>query len=567
MTLPARTFTGLLAGFAIRLWAGGDEVVVVYNTDVRPDSRLVAQHYTGKRAVPDRQVIGLSMPRDEGMTRTEFEKRLQEPLLAALEQRGLLTFHDQIVPATDNQPGRVVRLPVAATVRYVALCYGVPVRILEDAKPTGTNKTLLPAQRRAAAVDSELALLPALHQRLPVEGMLRNPFLGTEAMSRLDPKGGLLMVTRLDGPSGSVARNLVDNAMTAETHGLWGRAYFDARGLTKGGYKVGDDWIIAASAAARRHGFETTLNLEPATFGTGCPLPQVALYAGWYDQTPSGPFKQSTVEFMPGAIAYHIFSYSARSIRTADTWVGCLLDRGAAATVGFVTEPYLESTIEVGVWFSRLIESGATFGEATYAALPSLSWQTTVIGDPIYRPFPIRTDSSPTRPPALPESLVPWSRLREINLRLVRGDTPDRVAQSLARAPETRSSALLEQKVGDLCEQAGKLDDAVAAYRRALALRPSDQQRVHLQLGLARLLTALRQSDAAISAYEQFLNQNPKYPDRIDVYRKALLLAREIKNESLIRRYEAEIQYLTPPPPATNAPPPAAKAAAPAKPK
>ena len=87
MTLPARTFTGLLAGFAIRLWAGGDEVVVVYNTDVRPDSRLVAQHYTGKRAVPDRQVIGLSLPRAEGMTRTEFEKRLLEPLLAAAPEK------------------------------------------------------------------------------------------------------------------------------------------------------------------------------------------------------------------------------------------------------------------------------------------------------------------------------------------------------------------------------------------------------------------------------------------------------------------------------------------------
>jgi len=78
---------------------------------------------------------------------------------------------------------------------------------------------------------------------------------------------------------------------------------------------------------------------------------------------------------MPGAIAYHIYSFSARSIRTPDTWVGCLLDRGAAATVGFVNEPYLHATIDVGVWFSRLIEAGATFAEAVYAALPCFSWQ------------------------------------------------------------------------------------------------------------------------------------------------------------------------------------------------
>jgi hypothetical protein len=31
--------------------------------------------------------------------------------------------------------------------------------------------------------------------------------------------------------------------------------------------------------------------------------------------------------------------------------------------------------------------AGWTFGEAVYAALPVLSWQTTVVGDPLYRPF------------------------------------------------------------------------------------------------------------------------------------------------------------------------------------
>jgi hypothetical protein len=31
--------------------------------------------------------------------------------------------------------------------------------------------------------------------------------------------------------------------------------------------------------------------------------------------------------------------------------------------------------------------NGYTFGEAAWAAQPVLSWQTTVIGDPLYRPF------------------------------------------------------------------------------------------------------------------------------------------------------------------------------------
>ncbi len=547
---------GLLITLGIRLWGGGDEVLVVYNTQMSPDSRMVAEHYAQQRGVPSRQVIGLNLPRTETMTRAEFSTRLQRPLMEAIDQGSLIRFHSEIVPTQGDQPGRVIRHPVAATVRYVVLCYGVPVRILEDAKASNTNKTMAPGQRRGAAVDSELALLPLLDEHLPLEGMLRNPMSGASDLTQLHPKNGILMVTRLDGPSGSVARNLIDSALCAETNGLWGRAYFDARGIAASGYKRGDDWILAAAEAARRQGFETVLDQEGATFARGFPFAQVALYAGWYDQAPSGPFRDRAVEFMPGAIAYHIFSYSAQSIRTTNTWVGCLLDKGATATVGYVAEPYLDATIDVGGWFSRLIETGATFGEAAYAALPCLSWQTTVIGDPLYRPSAWFASDPSSRMAALPRSLIPWVRLREANQRLVHGDSPAQVAEDLARDSETRASAVLEQKTGDLYEQAGDPAKSVEAYRRALAQKPSLQQRFGLQLGVARLLSAQGRPAEAIKAYDQFAKQNPKYPGLLGVYRKALALAQGLSEEPLIRRYEAEIKRLTPR--TTNAPAPAA---------
>jgi tetratricopeptide (TPR) repeat protein len=157
--------------------------------------------------------------------------------------------------------------------------------------------------------------------------------------------------------------------------------------------------------------------------------------------------------------------------------------------------------------------------------------------------------------------------LREANLRGVRGDTPSQVADDLTRAPETRASALLAEKTGDLFELAGKLANAVEAYRLALTLKPTLQQRLRLQLGLARRLTSLGRPSDAIEAYEQFFKQNPKYPDLLGVYQQALPLARQLNQESLIRRYEAEIKYLTPPPPATNAPPSATANPLPAKPR
>jgi uncharacterized protein (TIGR03790 family) len=101
-------------------------------------------------------------------------------------------------------------------------------------------------QRNEAAVESELANLPRFDIRFPLSGPLPNPHYGTTNGSSLGPTNGLFLVTRLDGPSPAIARGLIDKAIEAETNGLWGRAYFDARGLpTNSSYFTGDYWIRA----------------------------------------------------------------------------------------------------------------------------------------------------------------------------------------------------------------------------------------------------------------------------------------------------------------------------------
>ena len=104
------------------------------------------------------------------------------------------------------------------------------------------------------------------------------------------------------------------------------RAYFDLRGLTNTLYQKGDDRFRGAANAARRYGFETVVDNQPETFSAGFPMSQIALYAGWYMPEFLGPFARPEVEFMPGAFAYHLFSYSAQSLRTAsEHWCGPLL--------------------------------------------------------------------------------------------------------------------------------------------------------------------------------------------------------------------------------------------------
>jgi uncharacterized protein (TIGR03790 family) len=522
-------------------------VAVVYNSEFAPDSRLVAEHYAARRGLPSSHVIGLPLPRNEAISRIQYRTQLELPLLEQLGSRGLIDFFDQIVPASNGNPGSVTRIPVQAKIRYLALCYGVPAHILEATNivtqpPAGKPATLV---RNEAAVDTELALVLLTERNRRLSGPFGNPFYQATNLAQLHPTNGVLMVTRLDGPTTTIARGLVDRALEAETNGFWGRGYFDTRGLTNTGYGTGDQWIRAAYEVARRQGFESLLDTRPDTLPAGFPMPQIALYAGWYAKAPTGPFLLPEVEFMPGAVAYHIYSFSASSIRSPNTWVGLLLAKGATATIGYVSEPFLDATIDVGVWFSRLLEFNATFGEAAYAATPVLSWQATFLGDPLYRPF--------ARPP--PElhadldqrhsPLLAWSHLRVVNLNLAGGDPIPEMLDYLRGIPESRTSAVLAQKMGDLEVRLGNLTNAVPEYRRALDLKPSRQQRVHLEAGLARMLASLKRPAEALDAYDRFFADNPKYPDLQALYGEALAIAEQL-GDPRARRYSAEIKLRTP---------------------
>ena len=324
----------------------GSEVLVISNRRL-PESKQLADYYALRRQVPTNQVWGFDLPTVETMTRTEFRELLQDPLLKGLEKENLFLFENEVKPATRAEAGDILRKVANTRIRYAALCYGVPVKILRDTNlvERGADKVRVELRRNEAAVDSELACLPLVGRKYPVFGPLPNPFYGTTNASTLHPANGLLLVTRLDGPTVEIARGLVDQALQAERDGLWGRSYFDARGLTNGEYLMGDEWIRGAAAFSRRMGLETILDDKPETFSAGFPLSQVALYAGWYDSHVSGPFTRPQVEFMPGAFAYHLHSFSANVLRNSqEYWAGPLLAKGAAATMGSVNEPYLGGT-------------------------------------------------------------------------------------------------------------------------------------------------------------------------------------------------------------------------------
>jgi len=511
MALTLAVFLGIIFHCSAR--ADGREVVVVYNSNL-PESKAVAEYYAQARQVPRNQLFGFPLPAGLDMSREEYRSELQQPLSAALATNGLWQMGDVVVPASHGLPKHSNHLVIHSQIRYLVLCYGVPVRIDEDP----TIHETLPANFRAefrantAAVDSELAWLPLVNLPVLLTGPLPNWVYSATNQTLMNPTNGVLLVARLDGPTPEIARGLVDKALAAERDGLWGRAYCDARGLaTNSSYYHGDQVVIGSSQICEQLGYDTSLDTNADTFSAAYPLSHVAIYCGWYDWNVSGPFTLPNVEFMPGAFAYHLHSYSAADLRNpTNNWVGPLLAKGATCTMGCVSEPYLDFMPDITV-FLRALAHGWTFGEAAWSAQPVLSWQTTVVGDPLYNPFArsplvqfedLKSRQSP---------LLDWAFLRLMNLDLAHGAPPLQVSAAIEQWPGSSHSAVLTQKLAEISDALGKPSAAIEYYQRALGLNPSRQQRIGIRLALGRRLQTQNRLDEARANYHLLLTEVPDY--------------------------------------------------------
>lgn len=508
----------LLAPLSSR--AGGKQVVVVYNTQM-PGSETVARHYARMRGVPEKQIYGFALTTNEVISREDFTDELQKPLADRLEKDGLWKFDKVIVYDTNKMPMRVDNRVVQSKIRYCVLCYGVPLKIAPDLTLREFEEKLMRSElrRNEAAVDSELAWLPLSRTDLPLVGPLPNPVYATTNPAALTPTNGILLVSRLDGPTEDIANHLVDKAMEAETNGFWGRAYFDARGLSpaNSAYYLGDEWILTGAKICTALGFDVETDTNEATFPASFPMDHIAVYAGWYTGDANGPFTLPKVEFMPGAFAYHLYSFSADTLRsTTRNWCGPLLAKGATCTMGCVYEPYLSATPNIA-FFLQAFGTGFTFGEAAWAAESVLSWQTTVIGDPLYRPFggnPAQLHAALYRRHS---PLIAWSFNRLINLDIVHGVPTAKLADFLESQPVTAHSAVLTEKLAQLDDQLGKPSSAIQLWQRALTLNPSPEQAIRIRLILADKLLGGHRTADAINNYKQLLADAPDYPGKASI--------------------------------------------------
>jgi len=262
----------------------------------------------------------------------------------------------------------------------------------------------------------------------------------------------------------------------------------------------------------------------------------------------SGPFTQPTVEFMPGAFAYHLHSFSAQILRTtSQNWVGPLLSKGATVTMGCVEEPYLVGTPNVGAFLERFL-FGFSFGEAACAAQGWLSWQTTVVGDPLYRPFGRKLDAQYADLEKRDSKLVEWAHLRQVDQNQAAGRSPDELIGYLEKVSAARRSAVLKEKLADLYWSQKKFFDAFDTYEQVLKLDPSPQQKLRVMKLLGERRSIYGPDRAACEIYEQLLKEFPNYPDRLAICQKLLPIAQKLGKKELFERCQDEIRRLSPPP-------------------
>ncbi len=203
-----------------------------------------------------------------------------------------------------------------------------------------------------------------------------------------------LMVARLDGPSPSVVRRMIDDAIAVERTGLRGTFYIDARGLDEGSGLFPYDFDLRTLAARVRARTDVPVVLDNRSevFGVA-DRPNAALYCGWYSLANY----VEAFEFVPGAVAVHMASFELVSLRgtTKRYWCKELLADGVAATFGATSEPYLESFPKPTAFFGRVLSGKQTIVEAFYAAKPFNSWRLSLLGDPLYNPFKHNPQSIP----------------------------------------------------------------------------------------------------------------------------------------------------------------------------
>lgn len=373
-----------------------EELLVVENSRMS-GSHEASRYYMTKRAIPPSHLISLPLSLSETMTREAFENTLAEPIRKKILEisdtvriSGIVLMHGVPLKIDAPQPTWEDLERIKKTKEEIS-------NLQSQAETSDSVKNLIKSKKKLlndlqginkrAAVDSELSLVKIDDH--PLKGWIENPYFpGHKRTKKLYRKSQVLLVARLDGPDLKTVYRLINDSLDTEKTGLKGVAYFDARwpynnSKSLSGYQLYDSSLHRVGEITKRR-MKTVVDDTESLFELGS-CPSAALYAGWYSL---GKYIDS-FHWVKGAVGYHIASAEADSLRGSRKTLWCLkmLEKGVAATIGPVHEPYVQGFPLPEIFFNYLTEGYMSLGEAFLVSLPYLSWQIILIGDPLYKPF------------------------------------------------------------------------------------------------------------------------------------------------------------------------------------
>ena len=547
--LTAAVYALLLPSFAISLPAQSnaalaEEMVIVVNRN-DPDSLSIGQHYARQRGIPESRIVHLSAPIKETISIAEYVNTVANPLLNALLEN---EWVKGVKAGSKDVYGRE-RLSVSIhSIPFVVLIKGVPLRITNDPLLIEESSANLPMQFRVnnGSVDGEIALLLA-PPRTSMTALVPNPYFEKSSISSTDANR-LLRVTRLDGPTKANVMNLIDRTLIAEEIGLMGRAYID----TGGPHAKGDEWIRAAGDIAEAAFFDIDYETSKRAMNHRDRLDAPAIYMGWYRPHAQAQWRSPRWPVPPGAIGFHLHSFSGTSVRSTKTWLGAFIAQGYCATVGNVYEPYLEHTHRPQVLLAHLM-SGGSFGEAVALSTPSLSWQNVAIGDPLYRPFKVSLAEQLKSSEG--STFTAYAIIREINRMLVEEGSEPAIAYARSEFISQPSLALA-YRLAQLYASEAKDREAVEVLKIIRFITSFSPDDFVLVQKIANFLYKRGEGEMAFNIYKKLLEERDLDKQlKIALFQGGARIA-DAQNEPVIAsRWNIEASKLKSPPtprPANN---------------
>ena len=547
--LTAAVYALLLPSFAISLPAQSnaalaEEMVIVVNRN-DPDSLFIGQHYARQRGIPESRIVHLSAPIKETISIAEYVNTVANPLLNALLEN---EWVKGVKAGSKDVYGRE-RLSVSIhSIPFVVLIKGVPLRITHDPLLIEESSANLPMQFRVnnGSVDGEIALLLA-PPRTSMTALVPNPYFEKSSISSTDANR-LLRVTRLDGPTKANVMNLIDRTLIAEEIGLMGRAYID----TGGPHAKGDEWIRAAGDIAEAAFFDIDYETSKRAMNHRDRLDAPAIYMGWYRPHAQAQWRSPRWPVPPGAIGFHLHSFSGTSVRSTKTWLGAFIAQGYCATVGNVYEPYLEHTHRPQVFLAHLM-SGGSFGEAVALSTPSLSWQSVAIGDPLYRPFKVSLAEQLKSSEG--STFTAYASIREINRMLVEEGNEPAIAYARSEFISQPSLALA-YRLAQLYTSEARDREAVEVLKIIRFITSFSPDDFVLVQKIANFLYKRGEGEMAFNIYKKLLEERDLDKQlKIALFQGGARIA-DAQNEPVIAsRWNIEASKLKSPPtprPANN---------------